>query len=109
MSGSQASEFRVTTAIDDHLKATFDIRVYANGEIKTDVIVTNETTYTANPKTYTYDVAIKQGGATVYTEAGVQQWHGLDLASRDLQERYAGCACHVRHGVSRQGGRAAGL
>jgi hypothetical protein len=38
------------------------------------VIVTNETTYTANPQTYTYDVAIKQGGATVYSEAGVQQW-----------------------------------
>jgi hypothetical protein len=76
MSGPQASEFRVTTAIDDHLKATFDIRVYANGEIKTDTIVTNEQAFTADPKTYTYDVAIKQNGATAYTEAGVQQWQG---------------------------------
>jgi hypothetical protein len=76
MSGPQASEFRVSTAIDSHLKATFDIRVYANGEVKTDVIMTNEQAFAADPKTYTYDVAIKQGGQTVYNEAGVQQWQG---------------------------------
>ncbi len=76
MSGSQASEFRVTAPINESLKATFDIRVYADGEIKTDVIVANEATFTSNAKGYTYDVAIREGGQTVHSETGVEQWRG---------------------------------
>jgi Ca2+-binding RTX toxin-like protein len=76
MSGPQASEFRVSAPINESLKATFDIRVYANGETRTDVIVSNEAAFTEGAKGYTYDVAIREGGETVYTESGVEQWRG---------------------------------
>ena len=96
MSGSEASEFRVTTWINDYLQATFDIRLYANGEIKTDVSVANATAFTEGVTTFTYDVAIKEGGQTLYSEADVAQarattWHQEVWSSGEPEP-----LCHLR-------------
>jgi Ca2+-binding RTX toxin-like protein len=80
MSGSLASEFRVQTTLTTGLKAIFDIRVMADGNIRTDVILANDSTFTPNVNAFTYDVAVKQGGTVVYSEANMfhhanSTWH----------------------------------
>jgi hypothetical protein len=79
MSGPLASEYRVQAVVADNLRLTFDIRLDADGKTHTDVIFANDHTFQA-AGTVTYDVAIKQGGATVYSDSNVQQyanttWH----------------------------------
>ena len=80
MQGPQASEFIVEASINEHLDAEFAIRAYADGQVRTDVIVRNETTYTPGIKTYTYDAAIIQNGAASVSHADVghyrnANWH----------------------------------
>jgi Ca2+-binding RTX toxin-like protein len=80
MSGSQASEFRVEATVTTGLKAIFDIRVMADGNVHTDVILANDSTFTAGINSFTYDVAIKQGASVVYSEANMfhhanSTWH----------------------------------
>jgi hypothetical protein len=85
MNGSMASEFRVTAAITNDLLAQFDIRAYANGEVRTDVTIANDWIRSSGgsltqPGTVNYSVAIKEGGQTVFSKAGVNHhknanWH----------------------------------
>ncbi|MFO1056662.1 MAG: right-handed parallel beta-helix repeat-containing protein [Dongiaceae bacterium] len=79
MNGPLASEFRVSTVVANNLRVTFDIRLDADGKTHTDVIFANDHTF-QTVGTASYDVAIKQGGSTVFTDAGIQQyanttWH----------------------------------
>src|SRR5690606_24262905 len=75
-----ASEFRVEHEVVTGLKAVFDIRVQADGNIHTDVIIRNDSAFTPNVTTFTYAVAIKQGGETVLSKDGLYHyqnptWH----------------------------------
>jgi Ca2+-binding RTX toxin-like protein len=79
MSGPLASEYRVETTVANNLKVTFDIRLDADGKTHTDVIFANDHTYQA-VGTATYDVTIKQSGATTFSDSNIQQydnstWH----------------------------------
>jgi hypothetical protein len=72
MNGELASEFRVHAAITEALFVTFDIRAYGNGDIRTDVTISNDWIRSAGgklhqPDAVTYDVAIKQNGRTVFS------------------------------------------
>jgi Ca2+-binding RTX toxin-like protein len=85
MKGDLATEFRVNAAITDALLATFDIRAYDNGEIRTDVTISNDWITSKDgvlhqPTAVTYDVAIKQGGQTVFSHNSLNHhqnanWH----------------------------------
>lgn len=80
MSGSVASEFRVEHEIVKGLSAVFDIRVQADGNLHTDVIVRNDSAFTPGVTTFTYDVAIREGGQTVYAKDALfhyqnSTWH----------------------------------
>jgi Ca2+-binding RTX toxin-like protein len=68
LSGPLASEFRVEHKINANLTATFDIRVLADGTVRTDVILGNEQLYNVVHQTFNYDVRIVQNGATVFSD-----------------------------------------
>lgn len=68
MSGSLASEFRVEHKINANLTATFDIRVLADGTVRTDVIMGNENLYNVVHQTFNYDVTIVQNGQRVFSD-----------------------------------------
>lgn len=68
LSGPFASEFRVEHKINANLTATFDIRVLADGTVRTDVIMGNENLYNVVHQTFNYDVQIVQNGTTVFTD-----------------------------------------
>ena len=79
LSGPYAAEYRVSTAIDSHLRATFDVRAMADGGVLTDVTVANDYVYVA-PQAYSYSARIVDHGATVWQANGIsqgrfQEWH----------------------------------
>jgi|GEM_PF-3600447 len=81
--GPLASEVRVEAPItpDNKLHAYFDIRSYADGVVRTDVVIANDWAYvTGMTAPVTYDVALKKDGQTAvaYTELAHNQhanWH----------------------------------
>jgi RTX calcium-binding nonapeptide repeat (4 copies) len=80
LAGPQVSEFVVSKAVNEHLTLEFAIRAYADGRVKTDVVVRNEATWTPGIKTYSYDVEIREGGRVVasYDDLAHHQqanWH----------------------------------
>ncbi len=80
MSGPNASEFTVSAPLNSHLNAEFHIRVFADGDVRTDVVISQQSTYTGGAQTYTYDVNIKDGGQSVYSSTGINHhpnsmWH----------------------------------
>jgi hypothetical protein len=85
MNGDLATEFRVDAPINDELYAIFDIRKYANGEVRTDVTVANDWVTSGGSTLQgaddvTYDVVIKRNGQTVESHANLEQyqqtnWH----------------------------------
>jgi hypothetical protein len=79
MKGSLAGEYRVQAQVTPDLRATFDIRLDADGRFHTDVIFANDHTYKV-AGTPVYDVTISEGGKTVFTSSNIQQypnstWH----------------------------------
>jgi Ca2+-binding RTX toxin-like protein len=78
LDGSLANEVRVSAPINQYLTATFDIRAYADGSVHTDVQVANTALYTPGNQSYTYDVAITEGGQTVFSDAGITHYKNAD-------------------------------
>lgn len=58
LTGPLVSEFRVEARIDPNLRATFDIRAYADGRVRTGIMVANDTTWTPNSRTLSYRAEI---------------------------------------------------
>jgi hypothetical protein len=80
MSGPLASEFRVQTTLTTGLRAIFDVRVTADGNVMTDVILANDSTFTPNIHSFTYSITIKQGSTVVLSETNLfhhanSTWH----------------------------------
>ncbi len=67
LSGPLVSEFRVEARIDPLLRASFDIRAYADGRVRTGVMVANDTVWTANSRTVAYRADIRAAGQSVFT------------------------------------------
>lgn len=70
LNGPFVTEFRVSAPITADLLAQFDIRVFSNGDVRTDVIVNNDWVKSAGggltqPSNVSYDVAVKSGGFPV--------------------------------------------
>jgi hypothetical protein len=80
LNGSGVNEYDVVTTVNGgKLKVEFDIRAYADGTTKTDVIFDNSWLFSPGKTDLTYDVSISQAGQ-VYAATGVQQylyslWH----------------------------------
>lgn len=59
---------------DPHLAARFGIRCYGKGEpVRLDIVVENDWTHVAHPRTEFYDAEIRLGGKTVFAKAGMVQ------------------------------------
>lgn len=80
LSGPMTSEFSVKTKVTDHLEMRFDIRMDADGNIRTDFAVGNESMYTPGIDTFTYDITLTQNGSVVFAEPAIphhrnSNWH----------------------------------
>jgi hypothetical protein len=76
LSGPLASEVRVSAPLAvDGLRAVFDVRVHADGAVRTDVVVAYEGTYAMGMQNVTYDAAIAAGGREVARYEGLEHHH----------------------------------
>ena len=75
LSGSLASEVRVSKTLGDGLDVRVDVRATADGEFHTSVIVGNDNIETTGLDAKTYSVSITQNGDTVYQNAALTQPH----------------------------------
>lgn len=101
LNGEVAKELRVTVPFKNpsnvdhaHLRARFDVRLYNNGTIRTDLIVENNWLLVASPAPLTYSVNCTQGvgGSTIFTQASFTHhyrtrwhrvfWHGTQAQVR---------------------------
>ena len=80
MNGGLATEFRVSYAVNQDLQMDLDIRVMADGDIRTDMTINNDWAYSGMDETYNYDVAVTQDGQSVYAQNDISHyqhsnWH----------------------------------
>jgi hypothetical protein len=96
LTGPDVNEFNVVTTVNGgKLKVEFDIRVYADGTTKTDVIFDNSWMFSPGKSNLDYDVTISQGGKQIYSASNVSHylyslWHyQVDgPGATDLQVKY---------------------
>jgi Ca2+-binding RTX toxin-like protein len=91
MSGPLATEIRVSTSAGNGLTATFDVRLNADGSIRTDVQVANDLAYNANIRTVTYDARFSDRGQVLFEHDAIahirnatwheQAWSGAKAAA----------------------------
>lgn len=80
LSGPLASEFTVEVDVAPHLGIEFNIRVFADGDIRTDVVFENDGAYEEGLRDITYDATITQGGEVMFQVTGLDhyrasRWH----------------------------------
>lgn len=84
LSGAVANEYTValpfknkaTGATHPHLTARLHTRLVDGGQrIRTDVVMENTRTWTANPGNITYSFAVKRNGSTIYTQPKFTHYH----------------------------------
>lgn len=71
LDGPLVKEFRIEKSAAPHLLLRFDIRVYRDGDIKTDVIASNEKTFSPGQRESVYDVTIGTKDGSVFSEKKV--------------------------------------
>lgn len=89
LNGPVAKELRVSVPFknvsnQDHtqLRARFDVRLYSNGSIRTDLIIENGWLFVASPANITYSLVCTQGagGSTIFSQSSFThyaraRWH----------------------------------
>lgn len=84
LAGAVAAEYTVALPLKDkatgtphpHLSARLHTRLVDNGQrIRTDVVMENTRTWTANPGNITYSFAVKRNGSTIYTQPKFTHYH----------------------------------
>ena len=81
MQGPLATQIQIDVPVSGSLHAELNITSYANGQVKTDVIMASDGSYQADANAdHVYDVAIKAGGQTVFQQSNLDQaahttWH----------------------------------
>ncbi|WP_232476430.1 MULTISPECIES: hypothetical protein [unclassified Acidovorax] len=84
LAGAVATEYTVALPLKDkatgaphpHLSARLHTRLVDNGQrIRTDVVMENTRTWTANPGNITYSFAVKRNGSTIYTQPKFTHYH----------------------------------
>ncbi|TNE38070.1 MAG: calcium-binding protein [Alphaproteobacteria bacterium] len=93
LSGPLASEFTVQIEVAPHLDIEFNIRVFADGDIRTDVIFENDGAYEEGLRDITYDATITQGGEVMFQVTGLDhyrasRWH-TEVWSGNDQDLFA--------------------
>lgn len=90
LSGAVANEYTValpfknkaTGATHPHLTARLHTRLVDGGQrIRTDVVMENTRTWTANPGNITYSFTVKRNGSTIYTQPKFTHYHHADRKS----------------------------
>ncbi|MFQ5563760.1 MAG: calcium-binding protein [Parvularculaceae bacterium] len=67
LDGALVKEFRVEKQAAPHLLLRFDIRVYRDGDIRTDIVFSNEKTFSSGRRESLYDVRIGPESAPVWS------------------------------------------
>jgi hypothetical protein len=84
LSGSVAAEYTVVTPFKNkatnaphpHLVARLHTRLYEDGaRIRTDAVIENNRTFTANPANITYDLKIKRDGLVLFSQPKFTHYH----------------------------------
>lgn len=80
LSGPLAGEVQVDVALNGSLHVVMNIRGNADGTFLTDVQARNDSIFSPDAKTYSYDVTISSLGQIQFSQAGVtqapmQEWH----------------------------------
>lgn len=84
LAGAVATEYTVALPLKDkatgtqhpHLTARLHTRLVDGGQrIRTDVVMENTRTWTANPGNITYSFAVKRNGSTIYTQPKFTHYH----------------------------------
>lgn len=84
LAGAVATEYTVALPFKDkatgtqhpHLTARLHTRLVDGGQrIRTDVVMENTRTWTANPGNITYSFAVKRNGSTIYTQPKFTHYH----------------------------------
>ncbi|MBS0493922.1 MAG: hypothetical protein JSS31_08160 [Proteobacteria bacterium] len=84
LAGAVASEYTVALPFKNkatgvqhpHLTARLHTRLVDGGQrIRTDVVLENTRTWTANPGNLTYSLAVKRNGSTIYTQPKFTHYH----------------------------------
>jgi hypothetical protein len=79
LDNSLVKEVRVSTKLNAQMTATFDIRVSADDQIKTDMIVANDEAFSP-PRSFVYDATLRNDGAMLFEQKAISQypysnWH----------------------------------
>ncbi|MEM8987219.1 MAG: hypothetical protein AAGC95_10895 [Pseudomonadota bacterium] len=87
LEGQYVTEFSITETVSPHIDATFNIRLYADGNIRTEVVVANENIFTNyGLGNVVYDLTLEQNGVTIENHQNVEhnkfaRWHESYWAS----------------------------
>lgn len=66
--GPLVTEFNAKQSLNEFITIYYNVRYHRDGVVQTDVIVANDWAFKAGIRTLTYDVTVRQGGATVFTK-----------------------------------------
>lgn len=87
LKGPVATEFNSSAPLRDsvgghpHLTAYFDVRLYVNGQVRTDVTLENNWAYEPQPSNLRYDITISRQGKTLYQKSLLHyrqaRWHKI--------------------------------
>jgi hypothetical protein len=73
LQGSQVTQVRVDTPVTGSMHLTFDISLYADGNICTDVGFDNDLAMQASGGAVTYDATVTQNGQTIFQQSDINQ------------------------------------
>ena len=97
ISGPLSSEFSLSASVALHLDVRFNIQVFADGDIRTDVIFANDDAFSDGIRDITYGVSIQQNNQEVYSAYNIDHYR----ASNWHQEIWSGDTpdLHYQHDV----------
>ena len=78
LQGPQATQVRIDTPVAGSLHLTFDITLYADGNISTEVGFNNDLAMTNSGGEVKYDATVTQNGAPVFQQANISQFQYQD-------------------------------
>ena len=61
--------------VHPHLKVRVGIRAYSTGQIRFELVLENATTFTPGAQNFTYDIAVKVGGKSVFSQKAIEHYH----------------------------------
>src|SRR5205814_4704709 len=82
LNGPLATEVNLSAAINSWMMATFNLRLNADGSVRTEVTIANDSAYNPWISTQNYDAVLTNHGQVLFANLGVSQfpdttWHAV--------------------------------